>query len=540
MDSCNHIGWFNISGDENLYLHYAHRTARVIQEMTNPEGQYPSLAFFLGQRSKDLALREIFPNNNIRRGRHNGIINLRLDSSTISSDIPLLFADSDPLVPVPRRFGSATCHEDMTLAINWHPPQNKLFAFYARLVAVFSSVICIFADDIGGLGAVASFLDQWIRYGNPSSLPSSTRPRVIIVVSDEGAVATYDILAIDDLRERLPQDRADIFSSISIFHLAGDHISSLARHRRLKEILLTEIEAVRIERTESRVQFSAIHFEAFFRRSIEHMARSITEPFDFIQSTRIDNEVSSDFQGHLSNFLTSGKDCYLSYDSLVSFIASSILMDAYPPRMHSESSPVQVILYAYFEEFDPISVYESLYKEHCLIAFEKFFVSLPFSQDLCTRIEEIMELLFPAIDLDFESSAQLHRNNLRSFSMHWNQIESHRTCLFCLRRKPEYILTCEHAICDFCVMKFGHPVNGKDSHFEVRACILCFTKGKLITKLKPPTAGARILSIDGGGVRGVVPLEFLGLLQSLLEPELSVQDLFDQAFGTSSGTSFVF
>ena len=56
-------------------------------------------------------------------------------------------------------------------------------------------------------------------------------------------------------------------------------------------------------------------------------------------------------------------------------------------------------------------------------------------------------------------------------------------------------------------------------------------------RIKPPTAGSRILSIDGGGIRGVVPLEFLHLLQGILGPSLSLLDLFDQAFGTSSGKS---
>ena len=53
--------------------------------------------------------------------------------------------------------------------------------------------------------------------------------------------------------------------------------------------------------------------------------------------------------------------------------------------------------------------------------------------------------------------------------------------------------------------------------------------------LKPPTAGVRILCIDGGGIRGVIPLEFLGLLQGDIGPECPIQDFFDMAFGTSSG-----
>ena len=84
-------------------------------------------------------------------------------------------------------------------------------------------------------------------------------------------------------------------------------------------------------------------------------------------------------------------------------------------------------------------------------------------------------------------------------------------------------------------MLFGNPLKSKDAHFIINACILCSNKGKLLAKLKPASAGARVLSIDGGRVRGIVPLEFLTLLQGVLDPELQIQNLFEQAFGTSSG-----
>ncbi|KAL8642303.1 MAG: hypothetical protein Q9228_000981, partial [Teloschistes exilis] len=64
----------------------------------------------------------------------------------------------------------------------------------------------------------------------------------------------------------------------------------------------------------------------------------------------------------------------------------------------------------------------------------------------------------------------------------------------------------------------------------MESCPMC-EEGSLSVILKPPTAGIRILSIDGGGVRGAVPLEFLSVLQELLGDECAIQDLFDLAFG---------
>ncbi len=225
----------------------------------------------------------------------------------------------------------------MPLSWQCQSSSKALRAVFTRLIAIFSSVIYIFAEDFGGLDDVATFLTQWIEFGNPSSLPLTVRPRVIVIVKEEEAAATYNVLAIEDLRQRLQLDRAEIFSSISIVHLAGNHISSLARHWWLKEVIFSEIEAARVSRIESRVLFSAVHFEAFFRRAVDHVAHTITEPFDFIQSSRIDNEIYDDYRDHLISFLRTGKDFFLSYERLTSFIASTILMDAYPPKMHSKS-----------------------------------------------------------------------------------------------------------------------------------------------------------------------------------------------------------
>ena len=59
--------------------------------------------------------------------------------------------------------------------------------------------------------------------------------------------------------------------------------------------------------------------------------------------------------------------------------------------------------------------------------------------------------------------------------------------------------------------------------------------------MKPPTAGVRLLSIDGGGVRGVLPLQALGNLEAtfnrLTGLEGPIQQHFDLALGTSSGKS---
>ena len=340
MNSCHHIGWFHLSGRDNLYVHHTYRARNITQEMTHPETQYPSLIFFIGSDYKDSALREIFPNNNVRRGHRNGIVNLRLDSATISSDLPLLFADGDPKSPIPGQFGTTPCHEQMTVPLHWKSDKHCItYDLYARLAGPFTDVVCIFADDFDGLDGVASFLIHWVKMGSPSTLHLAVRPRVVIVTREEVA-ATYDVLQMESLRHRLDEEssgrREEVFSSISVLQLAGDHVSPLARHRRLREVLMVEVDEVRKNRIHHRAFFSAIHFEAFFRRAFHHVASSVTEPFDFVASTRENNEIRDEYVDHIKNFIGLAKEYFVSYQDQTSFLASSILMDAYPPGMHSK------------------------------------------------------------------------------------------------------------------------------------------------------------------------------------------------------------
>jgi len=69
--------------------------------------------------------------------------------------------------------------------------------------------------------------------------------------------------------------------------------------------------------------------------------------------------------------------------------------------------------------------------------------------------------------------------------------------------------------------------------YKLSTCIHCGA-GRLIAKMKPSTAGVRILSIDEEGVRDVVSLEFLDLLQKEVRKACSIQNLFDLVIGISS------
>jgi uncharacterized protein len=59
--------------------------------------------------------------------------------------------------------------------------------------------------------------------------------------------------------------------------------------------------------------------------------------------------------------------------------------------------------------------------------------------------------------------------------------------------------------------------------------------------LDPNTLPKRILSLDGGGIRGILTLEYLGVVESLLRKrsgrdDFRLCDYFDLIGGTSTGS----
>ncbi len=133
-----------------------------------------------------------------------------------------------------------------------------------------------------------------------------------------------------------------------------------------------------------------------------------------------------------------------------------------------------------------------------------------------------------------KTAIEIHQETIGSLAIDWVRIRSNTTCFFCLRRPPENMLSCGHAMCDVCVRNIGDETMNFDHQYQVDNCILCHS-GKLLVGLKPFTAGLRILSVDGGGTRGVIIVGFMNILESILGNVWKIQDLFDVAYGTSVG-----
>jgi hypothetical protein len=137
------------------------------------------------------------------------------------------------------------------------------------------------------------------------------------------------------------------------------------------------------------------------------------------------------------------------------------------------------------------------------------------------------------------SASDIHRETLSMHHTHMAGLISHRSCFCCFMSTPEKVLVCGHALSDCCVKIFGQRSSTGNYTHVLPTCVLCGVNYKPSRfRLIPPTAGIRMLSVDGGGIRGIVPLKFLQYLdRSLVWLHTQIRDHFDFVCGTCAGES---
>jgi hypothetical protein len=137
------------------------------------------------------------------------------------------------------------------------------------------------------------------------------------------------------------------------------------------------------------------------------------------------------------------------------------------------------------------------------------------------------------------TAVSIHTSSLERFRDQWEGIESSDTCFCCMLRRPQYDLPCGHCVCENCVVLFGGDWDDQEDPwvFHVRRCFLCPHKiaNAIAVRVHPPTAGAGVLCMDGGGVRGIVLLLLMEQIQDSIDLPIPLQRFVKVAFGVSIG-----
>lgn len=329
---------------------------------------------------------------------------------------------------------------------------------------------------------------------------------------------------------------------------------------------------------EKRLKLNAESLQPYLRRAFDHFCRDLKDPFNFIKASFADTDVPSDFCGntlklavdimtHWSNRI----DGALLFKELSFLVASCVMLDVV---RNGKLGQVDAIFREYIDHFDEtldefcekvwpcefvtakglakgrcVNVRAGHTKGHQLergqvIAgdyqsqFSPDTYRHKYRSDIFAHLRELL-LKLTASNHEQEFAARLHQETiLEPFYKHIGGAEnfvSHSTCLSCLVAPAEHWLPCKHVLCTACVKDFGHR-RGQNT-VEMRFCPLhksSTTSLNYTIFLKPESGGTRILSMDGGGVRGIIML----LVLTQIEEDLGgipVQMFFDLIIGTSTG-----
>lgn len=170
----------------------------------------------------------------------------------------------------------------------------------------------------------------------------------------------------------------------------------------------------------------------------------------------------------------------------------------------------------------------------CNQAIESYTINPDVQHKFGRTIEKQLSSLFDTMTTSGVPAMQLHLECYKDLRPYVCQLKTNRTCLTCIMRTPEKVLTCGHSICDNCLKVYGS--REYLNSFQIRMCPLCDHSCDQTFRVIPSTAGVRLLSVDGGGIRGIIPIIFLRQLESNLEHlGCPLGEYFDLVCGTSAG-----
>lgn len=106
-----------------------------------------------------------------------------------------------------------------------------------------------------------------------------------------------------------------------------------SRLLRLKSWIRKYRHETQATRQECWARYNALHLEAFFASAVSSLASCTEASFDFVLATRQGLPVTPGLSHHISQYLEVGSQARCKLDTLLSTIASALLMDHYIPGM---------------------------------------------------------------------------------------------------------------------------------------------------------------------------------------------------------------
>ncbi|KAL4757187.1 uncharacterized protein BDW70DRAFT_171583 [Aspergillus foveolatus] len=482
---------------------------------------------------------------------------------------------------VPDHFEIKARHNTTTRDLLWATTERTksreyvVRNLYPRLLYTFSDTIVFVTKNPRVVENVIDQLIDWATAALEKSSNQPVLPHAIIVLNAAENSTDPRLWDIDESTDHLMESMNEA--------IMRNH--NLRAIERLYEEVRIACRKSREAKHKLRMLLNSDELQPYLQYAFDHFSRDLEMPFDFVQASFANSPIPSDFGGNILklaiNILDVWSDCLdgpAIFRELSYIIASATMLDS---ARRKTLGPAESVFREYLDHFDDalddfcdrhwpceyvsaqgrcvnvrsghqakghqlksgrviaIADYESSFSAD---GFRTTFRSMIFA-NLDALLRKLGDATFNAANRELEEAAAIHKDLvLMQFFHHLggpSKFISHTVCYACLVEPPEHLLPCGHVLCTPCIKAFG--VNRVKNVYEMVACPMHRdrTEGQFPEfwpiSIKPHGAGTRILSLDGGGVRGIVELTILQQIEKALGPGLYIQDFFDLIVGTSTG-----
>ncbi|SMQ51120.1 unnamed protein product [Zymoseptoria tritici ST99CH_3D7] len=377
------------------------------------------------------------------------------------------------------------------------------------------------------------------------------------------------------------------YSSVRVVRIPTDGIPNLIQGqvKKLSAEISKSCQAAREKKAELRMLLNADELEPYLQVAFDHFAKNLDEPFDFVQAAFTNSPIPNDFGGNILKLAIQVMNSWAElqrgpfiFEELSFVIASCIMLNlarnrylGRPDETYPEYSDHVDNALENFCDRHWRCEFSSAKGERCvnvrsghgakghqlksgkLLAagdYESKFnfhdYREKFQRDVYDKLvalhAKVLERKQEERSED-KAAAEIHKELIllpffeHAFRGDQEANISHSVCYVCLFESPEHALPCGHIICGPCLRTYGKVYLNR--YVEISECPMEPRHNRWRSPwqvyLKPASAGVRVLTLDGGGVRGVVELEILKHIERELGGRINVQSFFDLVVGTSTG-----
>lgn len=332
--------WLDVVSDgEGWSLIDTGRLREIVQDMAHPNSQFPFLILFAGNPSRVRALRALFPRNNVTRKGPGGFVRLHLSTATAQKEQPVLFAETDIFTQNGLGDTVSSRYRFKNLRRFHIPVPDKGASveevkrkIVANKILPWTKVICFFVSSSSEMANVQRLLQGSHRRLSVGDQPLPENIHVIIVLTEGDADNPESNAYCSNMTEESFPNQ----TILDLRHHAG--MSELVIFEPLRRLIMDQLyERDSIEQIGQNANFSATHLYTLWNADLQLQENWQKEvDLDCLQIARGNFPENCGLSNCLVEFKKIMDRLRCPDSETHQFIASALLMNAYPPEMHSK------------------------------------------------------------------------------------------------------------------------------------------------------------------------------------------------------------